>query len=1003
MRSDNDDRREAPADVVDSSGGHDWRLGRFPYLMRRRVENVLLVSSAYESFILEEDGLLTEMISSEYVDLGLSHAPALTRVATGEEALAAVENGNFDLVITMPRASGADICRFSQAMRETAPRVPLVLLISNELELTRLGDRREQLNFDDIYVWQGDAKLFLAIVKVIEDRWNADYDTRIGGVGVIILVEDSLRYRSSLLPALYSELVKQTRSVMQDGLNSMQKLLRLRARPKILVGGSYEEGLELYQRYRDYLFGLITDVAFPRAGRHDPQAGIELIRHIKSEMPDLPVMLESSDPRNRTLAETVQCSFLHKRSRTLLHDLRDFMLNNFGFGDFVFRLPDGTIVGRAPDLLSMKEVLPTVPGESIDYHSRRDHFSNWLRARTEFELARHLRARKRSEFADAEAVRNYLVEAIEETLGRNRRGLVEDFSRKHFTSDTRFARIGEGSLGGKARGLAFFDAMLARTQLDRKYEDVRIYVPRSVVIGTDIFDEFLDRNRLRRTVLVNADDDWVRAAFLNAELPAHVVEDLRVYLRHVHYPIAVRSSSLLEDSQFHPFAGVYDTHMIANNAPDDEDRLRELCTAVKLVYASTFYDVARRYLESTPYRIEEQRMGVILQQIVGNRHEHYFYPSFAGVVRSYNFYPFGHMKPEEGVASVVLGLGQMVAEGGEALRFCPAHPQVLPQLAHGEQFLDHSQRGFFAIDLHSSNQGAGDQPGLSTVISRLELEDAERHGTLQPIGSVWSHENHCFYDGISRPGVRAVTFAHVLKAEIFPLARILCDVLDMGRESMSGPVEIEFAVNLESRPREFAILQMRPYGAGGDYEPVEIDAIPEDFMICRSSQALGNGVIDGLTDIVYVRPDAFDAAQTRQIAEQVADVNEKLRSEGRPYLLIGLGRWGSSNHWLGIPVNWGQVSAARVIVEASLENFMVDPSQGSHFFHNLTSVGVAYLTVGGASTSDFVDWKWLAQQPAETETEFIRHIRLDLPIEARIDGRTSRAAILKWSARSNPE
>ena len=967
--------------------------------MPRRVEKILLVSSAYESFMIEEDGLLTELISSEYTDLGLTRSPQVTRAADAEQALDTLREGHFDLVITMSRVGGADPVRFGDAVREIDPDLPIVMLIANELELTRLGHRPHNLNMDHIHVWQGDARLFLAMIKVIEDSWNAEHDTRVGGVGVIILVEDSLRSRSSLLPTLYSELVEQTRSVMQDGLNRMHRLLRLRARPKILIADDFEQAQDLYERFKDYLFGLITDVAFPRAGKQNRQAGLELIEHVRETHPDLPVLLQSSNPNNCQLAQRVNAAFLHKHSSTLLQDLRGFMLDNFGFGDFVFRMPDGREVARVPDLLTMKHVLPTVPPESIDYHSTRNHFSNWLRARTEFVLAKRLRPKKRSEFKDAEAVRRYLIDALDDALGLKRRGMVEDFSRRHFESDTRFARTGGGSLGGKARGLAFFDAMLARHEVERAYPGVRVYVPRSVVIGTDLFDQFLNANNLRRSALNSADDDWIRSAFLKAKLPGELTKDLRVYLDRVRYPIAVRSSSLLEDSQYHPFAGVYDTHMIANNQTDDDERLRQLCSAIKLVYASTFFQAARRYLEATPYRIEEQRMGVILQQLVGNQHDHYFYPSFAGVVRSYNFYPFGHMKPEEGVASVVLGLGQQVAEGGEALRFCPAHPQILPQLSSGEEFLDQSQRGFYAIDLEGIEQHGEE---FTSAIVRLDLEQAEKHGTLHAVGSVWNHENQAFYDGISRPGVRAVSFAHVLKSGIFPLSDILRQILELGRESMSGAVEIEFAVNLDSDPKEFAILQMRPYGTGSRFESVELDDIKADAMVCSSPQSLGNGVITGLYDVVYVRPDVFDAAKTPQIAAEVAAINQSLRNEKRECLLIGPGRWGSSNSWLGIPVCWGQVSAARVIVEAGLDNFMVDPSQGSHFFHNLTSIGTAYLTVTPRTGQGMIDWAWLDQQPAFHETEYVRHLRLKNPLEARIDGRSSRAIVLKESACSAP-
>lgn len=979
---------------------HDWRLARFPNLMPRRIERILLVSSAYDSFILEEDGLLTELIFSEYTDLGLTHAPSVTRVSTGEEALAAIRKCPFDLVITMVRLADMDLNRFGREAKLLRPELPIALLVANVPELARLGERRNQLNCDAIFVWHGDAKIFLAIIKSMEDRWNVDHDTREGGVGVIILVEDSVRYRSSILPIMYSELVNQTRSVMLDGINRMHRQLRLRARPKILVAESYEEGMALYQRFRDYIFGVVSDVAFHRGGVHDSEAGIHFIRTLKEDNPDLPTLLQSSDPTNREKALRINAGFLHKKSSTLLHDVRDFMLSNFGFGDFIFRLPDGRETARASDLRQLSKVLREVPAESLNHHARRNHFSNWLRARTEFVLARKLRPKKASEFGDVEGLRRYLIDEIDAVLRQNRRGVVEDFNPAKFDAHTTFARIGGGSLGGKARGLAFMDAMLVRHQLDRAFTGVRVYVPRTVVIGTDVFDRFLDENHLRTPALYTSDDDWIKQAFLKAELPTSVVDCLRVYLANARYPIAVRSSSLLEDSQTHPFAGVYDTHMLPNNNADDRTRLDQLCDAIKLVIASTFFVAARKYLEATPHRIEEQQMAVILQQIVGSRHGQFFYPNCAGVMRSYNFYPFGHIRPEEGMACVGLGLGRLVVEGGEALRFCPAHPQVLPQMASPKQFLSSSQRGFYAIDLgrQDFDVAAGGDP----AVKRLQLEQAEQDGTLAAVGSVWSGEDECFYDGIYRPGPRVVTFAHILKSGVFPLAEIIRRVLDLGREGMSGPVEMEFAVNLNSDPKEFAILQIRPYGAGGDFEPVEIRDIPPEMLICASEQSLGNGIISGISDVVFVKPDSFDAMRTKEIAREVADLNEKFRSEKRGYLLIGPGRWGSSNHSLGIPVNWAQICAARIIVETSLANFVVDPSQGSHFFHNLTSLGTAYLTINPRINRGFVDWDWLLQQPVAQDGPFVRHVRLEDPIEARIDGRTSRAVVLKWSARLTP-
>jgi len=971
---------------------HDWRGGRFPRLMPHRIQQLLLVSSPYDAFILEEDGLSTEMLYSEYADLGLTHAPTITRVSTGEEALAAIDAGGYDLVITMLRLGDMDVRRFVQAVRARRQRLPVVLLVANEWELTRLARHRPP-GIDGVFVWHGDTKVFLAIIKVLEDHINAEHDTRVGDVGVIILVEDSVRFRSSLLPIIYSQLVRQTRAVMADGLNHMDKLLRMAARPKVLVAETYEQGLDLYQRFRRHVFGVIADVAFPRGGQLDPQAGIAFLRQLKSDIPDLPALLQSSDPSNSKLAEQLGVSFLHKRSPTLLEDVRQFMLQNFGFGDFVFRLPDGREVARAADLRQMAQVLREVPAECIEYHGRRNHFSNWFRARTEFALARRVRPRRVSEFRDLEELRHYLVRAVTEALRQKRRGVVEDFSRQRFDAGCRFARIGGGSLGGKARGLAFINSMLARARLDEEFEGVRVQVPCTVVIGTDVFDEFLELNGLRRAALRSANDQELAAAFLAARLPEHIISDLRAFLDLVRDPLAVRSSSLLEDAQFHPFAGVYETHMLPNNHPDARQRLAQLCAAIRLVYASTFFAAPRRYLEATPHRIDEEKMAVILQPLVGAPHENYFYPDLAGVARSYNFYPFGPMHPEDGVAGVVLGLGRMVVEGGPAFRFCPAHPQIVPELADPEEFINRSQRFFYALDLATPD--AQPAPGPDGCIVKLDLATAERHGTLDLLGSVWSPDNQALYDGVHRPGVRVVTLAHILKAEAFPLARLLQRLLKLGRQGLNAPVELEFAVNLQTSPRELAVLQIRPGGQPDEQASVELGEVGREAVLCFSPRALGHGSIVGLGDIVYVRPRQFDPASTPAIAEEIGRLNDQLLVANRPYVLIGPGRWGSSHHWLGIPVQWEQISAARVIVETTLDNFVVEASQGSHFFQNLTAFGVAYLTVQPQSQQGFVDWEWLEAQPAVYEGRFVRHVRPEKSLEVRINGTISQAAIFK--------
>jgi CheY-like chemotaxis protein len=977
----------------ESAGESDWRAARFPHLMPRRIQDVLLVSSPYDSFTLEEDGLLTDVIFSEYVDLGLTHSPNLTRVSTGEEALAAIRSRPFDLVITLLRLGDMDVPKFTQAVRGLRPELPVVLLVANDWELTRLTQQHARLPVDGLYVWYGDAKIILAIIKVLEDGFNVEHDTRVGDVSVIILVEDSVRFRSSLLPIIYSQLVRQTRAVMADGLNHMDKLLRMAARPKVLVAETFEQGLDLFRRFRKHIFGVISDVAYVRRGQQDPEAGLAFIRHVRGEMPDLPALLQSSDASNAQTAWQLGVSFLHKRSPTLLEDVRNFMLANFGFGDFVFRLPEGREVGRAGDLRSMVRVLREVPIESVEYHARHNHFSNWFRARTEFALARQMRPRRVSEFRDLESLRSYLIRGLNEALRQERRGVVEDFSRERFDAGCTFARIGGGALGGKARGLAFVNALLAGASLDAEFPGVHVHVPRSVVIGTEVFDEFLATNPLALAGLLGQDDERIRRMFLAGRLPPDVIGHLRAFLASVSGPIAVRSSSLLENAQDHPFAGVYDTHMLPNNHPHARVRLTQLENAIKLVYASTFFSATRRYLEATPHRIDEEKMAVILQPVVGARHGDHHYPSFSGVARSYNYYPFGAMRPEDGVAGAALGLGRTVVEGGQALRFCPAYPQVLPQLADSEEFINQSQRTFYAIDLRAEQNAAA--IAREACVVRLDLEEAERHGTLGLLASVWSADEQAFYDGLERPGVRVVTFAHILKSETFPLAPLLCRLLALGRRGMNCPIEIEFAANLESVPQELAVLQIRPCAEGGGGERVELGDLPREQMLCYSPHALGNGRIHGLGDVVYVRPGQFNPAYTPAMAEEIGRLNEELMAANRPYLLIGPGRWGTTHSWLGIPVHWSQICAARIIVETTLDDFVVEPSQGSHFFQNLTSFGIAYLAVNPHSHDGFIDWAWLESQPAEHETEYVRHVRLPHALEACVDGAISTAAVLK--------
>jgi len=968
-------------------------FGGFHNLMPHRVQHVLLVSSLYESFILEEDGLLTELITSEYLDMNLSHAPRVSRVSTGREALAFLEDRTVDLVITMTRLGEMSVPAFAAAVKAKRADLPVVVLADDARAIVREPGIHRSACIDRVFVWNGDAKILLAIVKFVEDLLNVEHDTREGNVRVIILVENSVRFYSTYLPLIYTELMKLTQTLIADGVNLMHRLLRMRARPRIVLAETFEEACAQFEKYRRNVLGVISDIRFPREGAPNNRAGLEFARLIRAHDPHLPILLQSSDSSYEHDAEAMNACFVNKKSRNLLRHLREFILGNLGFGDFVFRDPAGREVGRARDLRDLEETLARVPVESVAFHAQHNHFSNWLMARTEFDLAARLQPAKVTDFPDLEAMRRHILQSLAEFRERHHTGVITDFSPAKFDLANSFTRIGSGSIGGKARGLAFINALLRHHNLSNRFPGVEICVPNSASLGTDIFDRFLDENALRGFAAEDIPDERITDVFLAARLPKEVTHDLAAFLRFVRYPLAVRSSSLLEDSQGQPFAGIYCTHMLPNNHPDLAVRLDQLSNAIKRVYASTFFQAAKRYLDATGRRVEEEKMGVILQQIVGTHHGGRFYPTFSGVARSYNFYPTGAIAPEEGVACVALGLGKMVVEGGQSLMFCPNHPEVLPQFASTRDLLKNAQRKFWALDTsHPEVYPAADMEANHLL---LDLEEAERDGTLDYLGSVYSPQNDTVYDGIERPGVRLVTFAHLLKGDLFPLARILRLLLDFSEEGTAGPVEIEFAVDMTSRPMEFGFLQIRPITINEEYENVRLDEIDPARAICFSERALGNGLINGVRDIIYVDPVCFDSAQTREIAAEIAQFNLRLTEAGRGSLMIGPGRWGTADRWLGIPVAWDQIASARVIIETTLDDFVITPSQGTHFFQNLMSLGIGYFTIDPARRLGRIDWPWLAAQPVAGATPHVRHIRLDEPLEIRIDGRNQRGAILK--------
>jgi CheY-like chemotaxis protein len=970
----------------------------FENLMPFRVQDILLVSSLYDSFILREDGRLNELLIGESLELNLQQIPGMTHVSSGAEALKlARSQPRFNLIVTNLEVEDMDAAQLAREVKAAGLDVPVVVLAYDYREIKNFVARNPVIDLESIFLWQGNVRILISIISYIEDKRNLLHDTRTIGVPVILVVEDDIRYYSAFLPAIYTELITQSRRIISEGLNVAHKLVRMRARPKILLSSTYEDALQQAMEYRDYLLGVVSDIEFPMGGELSAEAGFELARRVQEQVPDVPIVLQSSRTEFRARAHAEGYSFLRKRSPTLLRDLRRVLTEHLGFGDFVFRLPDRTEVARASDLNELEARLSEVPQESIAYHSERNHFSRWLRARTEFALAQKLRPRKVSDFPTLENLRHDLIDSIAEYRSEQSQVLIGDFNPATFKpGDKYFLRLGGGSLGGKARGLAFARHLLHNNRIARRFPNVRITVPPSLVLATDVFDSFLSENDLLDFAIHSNDYVEIQQRFLAAAFPAWLRNDLLAFLAEVHYPLAVRSSSLLEDSQYQPFTGVYETFMLANRHPDLLIRLEQLMEAIKRVYASTFSSHAKAYVRATPYRLEEEKMAVILQQVVGAIHGERFYPDFSGVVRSHNFYPVPPMSYSDGIAAVALGLGRAVVDGGKCLTFCPRYPRHLLQFSSVEDILANSQREFWALDLNHGESSADPLAELREM--QFGLEAAESDGTLHSVASTYSADNHVVYDGISRPGTRIVTFAAVLKHDVFPLPGILERLTKIGEDAFGRPVEIEFAVCLPTIPdeaAEFGFLQVRPLVLSRESEELRMEDVTADQLICQSMKVLGNGRLEDLSDVVVVDFHRFERVRSQEVAEGVANLNAKLSEQGIPYLLIGVGRWGSNDPWLGIPVEWDEICGARVIVEAGFRDFRVTPSQGSHFFQNLTAFQVGYFTVNPDAGEGFVDWEWLSSHPAVEERGCVRHLRFAQPLVVVMNGKTSRGMIFK--------
>lgn len=975
------------------------RINKFQKLMQYKVRDILLVSSMYDNYLFEEDGRLYELIREEYQVLNLSHAPEITAVTTAYDALELLAGErSFDLIITTLHIEDMHVLKFAQMIRETGINTPIILLAYDNLERKEIVTNYDTSIFDRIFIWQGDYKLLIGMVKYLEDKLNVEHDTKVAGVQSIILVEDNVKFYSSYLPLVYTEILKQSQRLISEGVNLTHRYLRMRARPKILLCTNYEEAWDCFEKYKDYILGIITDVNFSRNKVKDPEAGLKFAAAVKQEVTDIPILLQSSQAVYANKAKELGGSFVLKGSPRLLHELRDFMLSKFGFGDFIFQLSDGNVVGIASNLNQLEDELQRVPEESILYHSERNDFSRWLKARTEFWLAHKLRPRKVSDFNSVKELRNLLINSLREYKLLRQRGVVTDFIKESFDANNSFARIGGGTLGGKARGLGFTNHLLANFDIRDKIPGVEIFVPSAVVVATDVFDQFMEDNNLFNFAMNEPDDEKIIRRFLEAEyFPIEIIAKLKEFLEINHIPLAVRSSSLLEDSQFQPFAGVYQTYMIPNSNENIEIRLQELLNTIKCVYASTFFRSAKDYMKATNYRLEEEKMAVIIQRLIGAYHGRSFYPDFSGVAKSYNFYPVSPQKSSDGIVHVALGLGKIVVEGGNTVRFCPKYPKHLLQFFSTKETIKNAQQEFYALDPDESYD-LNKHLTPDTLIKSYPLDKAEKDGTLFYSGSTYSSENDAVYDGLSREGRRVVTFAPILKQKVFPLPEVLDMLLDLGSWGMGTHIEMEFAVNMNvphKEPKQFAILQMRPLVIGLESESISISDYEPEEVVCSSNQVLGNGARKDITDVVFVDINKYDRSKSKEVAAEVSGLNAKLVNEKKPYILIGVGRWGSFDPWLGIPVTWDQISGAGVIVESGFKDFIVSPSQGSHFFQNITSFRVGYFTVNSLAKSGTLDWDWLNKQTAYEELEYTKHLRFSSPLTVKINGRENLGVILK--------
>ena len=967
----------------------------FANLMNKRIYNVLLIATKYDSFMLEDDGRVDEQIFNEYTSLSLRYPPRFTQVTTEEEALNELKNRNFELIICMPNMDNRDIFAAASEIKVHYPNIPIVVLTPFSKEVSKRIANEDLSAIDYVFSWLGNSELLLAIIKLIEDKMNAPDDTASVGVQIILLVEDSIRFYSSALPHLYKFVLEQSQMFAKEALNDHQRTLRMRGRPKIKLARNYEEAVRIFDQYRDNMLGIISDMSFMHNGVKDPYAGYKFGQYVRKTGLIIPFVLESSEASNHIYAKELNASFIDKNSKSYPQDLKKKIMQRFGFGDFVILNPHTKEeIMRIKDLKDLQKKVFQIPDDSLVYHLSRNHFSRFFYSRAMFPPAEVLKHVDVSDYKDMDEARKLIFDLIVQYRRMKNTGVVAVYQKDRFDEYSNFARIGDGSLGGKGRGLAFIGAMVKRYP-KLESDNFAVNIPKTVVICTDIFDEFMETNELYPVALGDADDETILRYFLRASLPSRLIEDLMAFFDVVKSPIAVRSSSLLEDSHYQPFAGIYSTYMVPK-IEEKYDMLRTVSDAIKAVYASVFYKDSKAYMTATSNLIDQEKMAIVLQEVVGSRYNDHFYPTMSGVARSLNFYPIGNEKAEDGIANIALGLGKYIVDGGQTLRFSPRHPHSILQMSTMDFALRETQTRFYALDLKNMAEAFSVDDAFNLV--KLGLKDADAEGSLKYIVSTYDPYDQIIRDGYYPGGRKILSFVNILQHDVFPLADTLDQILRIGQQEMGRPVEIEFAVNMDPSDHTratFYLLQIRPIVDNKEIMDEDLSLVKNEETILSSTSVLGHGIVGDVQDIIYVKTGAFNSSNNQLIAYEIEKMNRSFTDQEKGYVLVGPGRWGSSDSWLGLPVKWPHISNARVIVECGLENYRVDPSQGTHFFQNLTSFGVGYFTVNPFKGDGWFDEAFLNAQPAVEETEYLRHVHFDAPITIKMDGKKSLGVVLK--------